>query len=248
MVPELVDHDDGHAEAPCFMHGDLDNRFADRFDDIFVDGHGDLGECSDDPLESAADVAVDALTKEAREATRGRTLLYAKVAEDDADAAVVSRLAALGICGEAAISLIAVSAEALGDVADEVLGADHTTAAAAALQRVWLASTLPGRRQLTDLSRRLIPLTRLPPGTRATAAGRVPVAQSMADGGGVRLDAAPVLEASGRLSVLGKKSAAALTAATQVFLASSSSPKRPRKNLPPAPEKRDDFTSRPQTS
>ena len=130
--------------------------------DIFDDGHSDLGDSCDDPLEVAADVAVDALITAAREAARGRSLLYAKVAEDDADAAVVSRLAALGICGEAAISLIAGSAEALVDVAEEVLGAGHTTAEAAALQRVWLASSISGRRQLTELSRRVLPLSRLP--------------------------------------------------------------------------------------
>ena len=112
VVPELVDPDDGPGEAPCYLLDDLDLCFTDRFADVFDDGHGDIGDGCDDPLDSAADVAVDALINAAREATRGRTLLYAKVAEDDADAAVVSRLAALGICGDAAISLIASSAAA----------------------------------------------------------------------------------------------------------------------------------------
>ena len=54
---------------------------------------------------------------------------------------MVSHLAAIGVCGDAAISLIASSAGRLDDVADEVLGVDHT-AAAAALHRVWAAAKL----------------------------------------------------------------------------------------------------------
>ena len=215
--------DDGSIVVPPSLDGDLDQAFVGRFTDIFGDDPD--GGC-DEPLELAADLAVDALITAAR-----------KAAEDNADAAVVARLEDLGICGEAAISLIVGSVEAVADVAEEVLGVGHTPAAAAALQRVWLRSTLPGRRQLTELSRRPIPPTRLPPGTRVTAAGRVPVTKLQADGGGERLDAAPEAMASGRFSGSGKKSAAALTAATHVFLASTSSPKRPRKNPPPPRKK-----------
>ena len=212
----------------------------DSFNSVFpsiVDvGYNSHGDSSDDPLEVAADVAVDALITTAREAARERSRLYAKVAADDADAVVVSRLAALGICGDAAISLIAGSVKAVADVAEEVLGAGHSSAEAAALQRVWLASSIAGRRQLTELSRRLLPLSRLPPGTRATAVGRVPVTQAVPDDVGVHV-APPAAAAPGKSAVLDTKSAAALTATTRVFLASSSSPKRPRKTPPPAPDK-----------
>ena len=92
-------------------------------------------------------------------------------AAEAADAAVVLRLDALGISGPAAVSLIAPSVDALGGVTDEVLGPLHTAEAAAALQRVWLAAVAPGRRELTALSRRLLPTSLLPPGTRVLPVG-----------------------------------------------------------------------------
>ena len=138
-APDLVDCSDvGPGDVPAFMRDWWD---------------------TDDPLASAAAVAVDELIAAAQTATRCRTVFAAKVVAADDDAAVLSRLAAIGICGEAAISLIGSSTEALVAVAEEVLGVDHTAAAAAALHRVWTAAKLPGRRQLTDLSRRLIPST-----------------------------------------------------------------------------------------
>ena len=79
-------------------------------------------------------MAVDELITAARSRAE-RAVVAAAVADD---AAVVFRLAAIGICGDVAISLIASSVERLDDVADELLGVDHTVtaAAAAALHRV----------------------------------------------------------------------------------------------------------------
>ena len=210
--------------------------------DAGYDSHDDS---SDDPLMAAADVAVDALIAAAREAASNRSRLYAKVAADDADAVVVSRLAALGICGDAAISLIAGSVEAVADVAEEVLGAGHSSTEAAALQRIWLASSISGRRQLTELSRRLLPLSRLPPGTRATAVGRVPVTQSVPDDVGVRV-APPAAAATGKAAVLDTKSTAALTATTRVLLCVFLLPETPPKKPTSCPGKSDDPTCRPQ--
>ena len=88
-----------------------------------------------------------------------------------ADAVVVLRFDASGVSGPAAVSLIAPSVDALGGVADEVLGPLHTAEAAAALQRVWLPAVAPWRRELTALSRRLLPTSLLPPGTRVLPGG-----------------------------------------------------------------------------
>ena len=124
--------------------------------------------------------------------------VIAEAAAGAADDEVLRLLNAMGVCGDAAISLIASSTQQLDAVADEVLGANHTAAAAAALRRVWTAAKLPGRRQLTDLSRRLIPPTCLPAGTRAVTLrghsfGGLGETQSVANTGGGRVDSAPWL-------------------------------------------------------
>ena len=139
----------------------------------------------DDPLVAAVDTVITA------------------AADSAADAEVVRLLTVMGVCGDAAISLIASSTQQLDAVANEVLGANHTAAAAAALRRVWLAAKLPGCRQLTDLSRRLIPPTCLPAGTRAVSLrghsfGGPVGTQSVADNGGGRVNAAPTVVAVGR--------------------------------------------------
>ena len=93
-----------------------------------------------------------------------------------------------GRCG--GVATIASSTTALGDVADVVLGFGQTAVASAALLRVCSVAVIPGRRQLTALSRRLTPTTPLPPITL----GLVFTGWDSVSGG-VRLDAAPVVEA-----------------------------------------------------
>ena len=212
-LPEFVDV----ASVPAVPCRDLEDLFDDE-----------------DPLEMAAALAVDELiiaASTAAAAAAGAAAAAAVMADDND---VVSRLAAMGICGDAAISLIASSADRLDDVANEVLGDGHTAAAVRALHRVWRASVNPGQRALTDLSRRLLPPSLLPPGTRAPH--RPIGTQSMGDlrgddgiqsMGGVHGNDAPP----------SAKSTAALTASTLVFLAATSAPKRQRVVLPLAPEK-----------
>ena len=122
-LPELIDdRDDEPGEVPAFM--------------------------LDDPLEDAVEVAVDACILAAQSAARIVAELEVEEAAEAADAAVVLRLDALGISGPAAVSLIAPSVDALGGVADEVLGPLHTAEAAAARGPLSTAqrSTKPGPR------------------------------------------------------------------------------------------------------
>ena len=110
--------------------------------DIFDDEPGNIPAfmlVDDDPLELAAALAVDELITAAQTAACIRAELAVLAAAEADDAAVALRLAAIGICGAAAISLIASSVVRSDDVADAVLGVDHT-AAAAALHRVWTAA------------------------------------------------------------------------------------------------------------
>ena len=105
--------------------------------------------------------------------------------------------------------------------------------AAAARRRVWMASSVPGRRELAAMSRRLIPSSCLPPGTRVVGGGGRHGTQARAAGLSGRLDAAPMGGVVGGGSiplVVGNRgrAAAALTATTHVFLAANSSCKRPR--------------------
>ena len=51
VIPSIVDINDGCALTSCSLH--------DRFNDIFDDGHSNLGDSCDDPLEAAAAVAVN---------------------------------------------------------------------------------------------------------------------------------------------------------------------------------------------
>ena len=81
----------------------------------------------------------------------------------------------------------------LGDVADVDLGVGQTAVASAALHRVCSVAVISGRRQLTALSRRLIPTTPLPPSTRGMA-----LHGGTLSSWGVRVDAAPEVVASVR--------------------------------------------------
>ena len=80
-----------------------------------------------------------------------------------ADVQVVHLLDALGISGNSAVSLIAMSPSDLTAVAAEVFGDDYSSADLDALSRVWHAARFPGQCELALLSRRLLPTSIVPP-------------------------------------------------------------------------------------
>ena len=174
----------------------------------------DDGPSGDDADQSAVDAAFGSTFDEHA----------ADEAADDEDLVRV-RLAGMGISGAAAISLISSTDAGLVAVAAEILGSDYSDASLAALLRVWGSSLLAGRTEIKQRARTLMPhrLLSPPPPTLppvTPAAGPELVRLPSAEG--------PPVPTVHRLA------AATLSAATHVYLASTSE-KRDRPAPTPLP-------------
>ena len=169
---------------------------------VLLPGDLDDGPSGDDADQAAVDVAFG-------------SIIHDHAADEAADdeELIRARLADMGISGAAAISLIAPTDSGLVAVAAEILGADYSDASLAALLRVWGSSLHAGRTEIKQRARTLMPHRLLsppppaPPPEVTPAAVSEPVRRTSAEG-------TPV-------PALHRVAAATLTAATHVYLAST---------------------------